>query len=109
MTKTFLGFFLVKSRDCDVTLANVTKMEKTGFLIFGQKYILSEGASEKEQSTENRLSMRHVWAQLWDFKNISVRPPDLQFFLKNDCSGIFFNNFIQKKLKFWYHKPFIVD
>ena len=60
--KTFLGFFLVKSRDCDVTLANVTKMEKTGFLLFRQKYI------------KNRFSMRYVWARLWDFKNISVRP-----------------------------------
>ena len=73
--KRFLDF-LVKSRDCDVRLADVTKMEKTGFLLFRQKYILSERASEEEQTTENRFSMRHVWARLWDFKNISVRPPD---------------------------------
>ena len=65
---------IVKGRDCDVTLAGVTKMEKTGFLLFRQ-YILSERASEEEQSTENRFSMRHVWVRLWDFKNNSVRRP----------------------------------
>ena len=58
--KLFLDFFLVKSRDCDVTLADVTKMEKTGFLLLRQKYILSERASEEKQTTENRFSMRHV-------------------------------------------------
>ena len=76
ITENFFWIFFVKSRDCDVTLPDVTKMEKTGFLLFRQKYILSERASEEEQTTENRFSMRHGWARLWDFKNISVRPPD---------------------------------
>ena len=51
-------------------------MEKTEFLLFRQKYILSERASEEEQTTENYFSMRHGWGRLWDFKNISLRPPD---------------------------------
>ena len=40
MTENFYKIFLVKSADCDVTLADVTKMEKIGFLLFASKIYL---------------------------------------------------------------------
>ena len=95
MTERFYRTFLVKITDCDVTLADVTKMEKIGFYFLRQKYILAEKAPEERQTTENHFSMRHVWARLWDFKNISVRPCGWihSFFLRNDCSGMLFFSF----------------
>jgi len=39
-------------------------MGKIVFFTFSVKLISSERASEEEQNTENRFSMRHVWAEL---------------------------------------------
>ena len=57
-------------------MADVTKIRKIVFFFtFWVKLISSERASEEGQNTEKRFSIRHVWAQVWDFKNILVRPP----------------------------------
>ena len=48
-------------------------MGKIVFITFWVKLTSSERASEEEQNTENRLSMRHVWAEL-------VRPRIHSFF-----------------------------
>ena len=73
--KLFLDF-LVKSTNCDVTLADCHQNVEIFFFTFWVKLISSERASEEEQNTENRFSIRLVWAELWEFKNILVRPPD---------------------------------
>ena len=39
-------------------------MGKIVFFTFWVKPTSSERASEEEQNTENRFSMRHVWAEL---------------------------------------------
>ena len=61
-----------------VTLADVTKRRKIFifYFYFWVKLVSFERALEEEHNTENRFSIRHVWAELWDFRNILVRPPD---------------------------------
>ena len=56
--KTFLDFFSLKFK------LWLHQNGENCFFTFWVKRTSSERASEEEQNTENRFSMRHVWAEL---------------------------------------------
>ena len=56
--KTFLDFFSLKFK------LWLHQNGENSFFTFWVKRTSSERASEEEQNTENRFSMRHVWAEL---------------------------------------------
>ena len=78
------------------------KWRKLGFYFLRQKYILSERASEEQQTTENRFSMRHVWAGYGASKIFQCAPRIHSFFLENYCSGFFFSFTVLYKISWMF-------
>ena len=92
--------FLVKSTNCYVTLTCVTKLGKTGFLVFESNlYHLKE--HQKRNKTAKTAFRYETYGPNYGISKIFwCIPPDPWFSsIKDDCSGIIYS-FIQNKLSF---------